>query len=222
MTGFIKLHRELAEWEWYHDNNAIRLLIHLLISVNYKDKKWQGRVIKAGSMVLSWKSLSERCHMSVKQCRVAMDKLEQSGEVARERTNKYQVVTLVKWDKMQIEEVSRAGNGANKGQAEGKQRATTKEREERKKDNKASNEAIPAVEDVLKYALEKKPNVCRAALKLKYESWVENGWKTGGKNGHKIKNWKSTLLNTLPHIRELPKQESSKQMDQDVYAKFKK
>jgi hypothetical protein len=37
-------------------------------------------------------------------------------------------------------------------------------------------------------------------LKLKYDAWKENGWKNG--HNKKIKNWKSTLLNTLNFLKE--------------------
>lgn len=82
-------------------------------------------------------------------------------------------------------------------------------------------EKEPGWQEFKNYALEKKPRVSITELKLKYEAWVENGWKTGGEKPRKIKNWKVTLLNTLPHIRECPR-EQPKKMDQDVYAKFEK
>lgn len=96
--NWVKLHRSLIDWEWWDDHNATRLLICLLLSVNYEDKKWKGVEVKAGSMVLSWETLSHKSHLTVKQCRTAMSKLEKSGEVTRETTNKYQVVTLAKWE----------------------------------------------------------------------------------------------------------------------------
>jgi len=137
MSGWIKLHRSLIDWEWYDDKNATRLLIHLLISVNHEPKRWKGVTIPAGSMALSWESLSENCKLSVKQCRVAMSKLEESGEVARTRTNKYQVVSLVKWEKLQSNEVTEGRQKdrqrADKGQTKGRQRATTKEVKNSKK-----------------------------------------------------------------------------------------
>jgi hypothetical protein len=132
MRGYVKLRRSLLEWEWYDDHNATRLLIHLLVSVNYQDKRWKGTLIKKGSIALSWNTLSEGCGLSVKQCRTAMKKLESSGEVARLRAGRYQLVSLVKWDKMQIEEVHGAVKGADKGQDEGRMRATTKESKEYK------------------------------------------------------------------------------------------
>lgn len=69
-------------------------------------------------------------------------------------------------------------------------------------DNVSSKLDIPQFSEFLEYALEKKPNVDQEAVKLKYESWKVNGWKTGGKSPRKIKNWKSTLLNTLKHLGE--------------------
>ncbi len=119
MSGWIKLHKTLKDWEWYDDHNATRLLVHLLVSVNYKDKEWKGQTIKAGTYVTSWENLAKEIGLSVKQTRVAMDKLERSKEVARYATNKWQAITLVKWDKLQCEDV-------DNGKQQGKQRATTK------------------------------------------------------------------------------------------------
>jgi hypothetical protein len=99
--GWIKLYRNLIDWEWYDDINARILLIHLLLSVNYEDKKWKGNLVEKGTMVLSWSTLSSGCGLSVKKCRTAMSKLEDSGEVTRLATSKFQVVRLVKWDKLQ-------------------------------------------------------------------------------------------------------------------------
>lgn len=130
MSSWIKLHRSLKDWEWYDDKNAVLLLIHLLVSVNYEDKKWHGNEVKAGSLITSWTNLSKECGLTVKQTRVAMKKLEECGEVARLRADKWQVVTLIKWEKLQCTENKRAGKRADKGQLKGRQRATTKEYKE--------------------------------------------------------------------------------------------
>ena len=66
--------------------------------------------------------------------------------------------------------------------------------------NKETNKHIPGFEEFKQYAISKKDDVDLIALNLKYESWKENGWKNG--NGKKIKNLKSTLLNTLPYLKE--------------------
>lgn len=62
------------------------------------------------------------------------------------------------------------------------------------------NTDIPAFIDFLNYAFKHRPNISESDLKLKYESWLANDWKNG--NDKPIKNWKSTLLNTLPFIKD--------------------
>lgn len=72
------------------------------------------------------------------------------------------------------------------------------------KDNKKGSRDFqaPTIEEFIEYAILKKPDVDLESVKLKFESWKENNWKTGGGKSRKIKNWKSTLLNTLPHLKE--------------------
>ena len=62
------------------------------------------------------------------------------------------------------------------------------------------NKGIPTFIEFRDYALQNKPLANIKDLKLKYDSWVANGWKDG--NNKKIVNWKSKILNTLPFIKE--------------------
>ena len=175
MSGWIKLHKTLKDWEWYDDHNATRLLVHLLLSVNYEDKTWKGQTIKAGSCVTSWENLSKEIGLTVKQTRTAMAKLEASKEVARYATNKWQAITLVKWDKLQVE-------CTKEGKQTGKQRATTKEYKEIKNIFKR-----PSVQEIEAYCLEEKLNLNAQSFIDYYDS---NGWKVG-KN--QMKDWKATV-----------------------------
>lgn len=125
--GWIKLHRSLLDWEWYDDINARILLIHLLVSVNYEDKKWKGVQVKKGSMVLSWSTLSNNCGLSIQKCRTAMRKLIESQEVTRYSTNKFQVISLVKWEKLQGLENELTSNLTINQQSTNNQLTTTKE-----------------------------------------------------------------------------------------------
>lgn len=130
-NGFIKLHRKITEWEWYSDTNVVRLFIHLILTCNYKEKKWRGTLIKRGQMLTGLHSLSEQTGLSVKKIRVALDKLKQTGEVAIKTTNKFSIITVCKYDSYQINGTGEGqANWQSKGQSGGKQRATTKEREE--------------------------------------------------------------------------------------------
>lgn len=74
----------------------------------------------------------------------------------------------------------------------------------------------PSVEEFIEYGLKQLPEVDTDALRLKYSSWVETDWcvLVGGKT-RPIKNWKSTLNNTLPY---LPKKVIvERTLDQQLY-----
>lgn len=92
---------------------------------------------------------------------------------------------------------SRRNNKEGKNQYSNKGHTTS-----HMEDVNENKDNIPTYQDFKTYALSKKPNVNLEALKFKYESWVEGGWVNG--NGRKIKNWKTSLLNTLPYIKEKP------------------
>jgi DNA-binding Lrp family transcriptional regulator len=127
MSGWIKIHRSLLKWEWYSDDKAVKMLIHLNLRVNIVDKKWQGIIVKAGSIVLSWRTLSEDIGYSVQQCRTLIRKLESSGELTKKATNKYQVITLVKWEEMQSDKNKSTSKSTNNQQTTNNQSTTTKE-----------------------------------------------------------------------------------------------
>jgi len=133
--GYIKLHRSLLEWEWIDDHNCLRLFIFLLLTVNYEPKKWHGITIEPGQLVTSLENLAFQTKLSVKQVRTALDKLKSTGEVANQSTNNYRVITVTNWKDYQGEGRQEGRPAAGGGQAEGRQRATTKEgKKERKKE----------------------------------------------------------------------------------------
>ena len=75
---------------------------------------------------------------------------------------------------------------------------------------------IPEFEDFHNYA-KTFPNYSLSyefALKAKYEAWQDEGWRDG--HGKPIKNWKSKLKNTWPHLK--PTQNQSKKVPTEVAA----
>lgn len=130
--GWVKLHRSLLEWEWYDDLPCRVLWQHLLLSVNYEQKKWRGLTIEEGQLVTSISNLSESAGLTDKQVRSALEKLKSTGEMAIKTSNKYTIITITKWSLYQ----ENGKEKANEGQTEGKQRATTKEyKKERNKES---------------------------------------------------------------------------------------
>lgn len=70
------------------------------------------------------------------------------------------------------------------------------------KDN-VINKTIPSIDEFVAYAILLKPNVNIENVKLKYNSWLVNDWKVNRQGKEKeIKNWKSTLSNTIQFLGE--------------------
>ena len=72
------------------------------------------------------------------------------------------------------------------------------------KENNANARAYPFFDEFKEYAntsASEKLGITldQTKLKAKYLSWSENNWING--NGKKIKNWKTTLLNSLPYLK---------------------
>lgn len=121
-TGWIKIHRQLIDWEWYNDVNTTRVFLHLLLVANHKENKWRGITIKRGQRLTSISALSSETNLSIKNIRTSIKRLKSTSEVASYSTAQHTVFTMVNYDLYQEE----ASEVANKGQAKGKQGATNK------------------------------------------------------------------------------------------------
>ncbi|WP_159019840.1 hypothetical protein [Algibacter sp. L3A6] len=93
-TGFIKLFRDLVDWEWYTDQNTCKLFIHCLIKANYSTKKWQGITIHKGEFITSKERLAVETGLSISKVRTALDKLVSTKEIKLEPHTKYTKVTI--------------------------------------------------------------------------------------------------------------------------------
>ena len=51
MSDYIKLYRSLIDWEWYKNINTKVLFIHMLLKANWKDGRFEGKIIPRGSFV---------------------------------------------------------------------------------------------------------------------------------------------------------------------------
>lgn len=94
----------------------------------------------------------------------------------------------------------------SEGNANGMRKDAIKRKENKRKESKI---IVPELPEFLEHGKELclKANLNYESLKFsieqKYNSWVSNGWQDG--HNKKIKNWKSKLGNTLPHLKEIYK-----------------
>lgn len=92
--GYIRLHRKIIDWEWYHDPTVTRVFIHLLLTANYEPKKFSGEIVDVGERVISLQKLAEEVGYSKGTIIRVLNCLEKTGELKRRVTAKYTIVTL--------------------------------------------------------------------------------------------------------------------------------
>ena len=197
-TGWVKIYRSLIGWEWYSDPNTLCLWIHILLTVNYEPKQWRGIVIQPGQMVTSIGNLAEESGLSIQQTRTALDHLKLTGEITSTSTNRYTLITVVKWADFQANERDTnkqlTSNLTDNQQANNKQpnnqSTTTKEYKEDKKERNKEKRNIfiaPSLEEVADYIQENGYSISPEHFLDYYES---NGWMVGKS---KMKNWKAAV-----------------------------
>ena len=101
MDGYIKLYKKLIQWQWYKDSNTKSLFIDLLLDANFEDSKVGFETIKRGQCLTSLKRMQERTGLTYQQIRTSLSKLEKSGEINKQITNRYSIITINKYNDYQ-------------------------------------------------------------------------------------------------------------------------
>jgi len=100
-NGWIKIHRSLTEWEWYHDTNVVRVFLHILLRANHKTKKWQGHTVERGELITSYGHLADELGLSVRNIRTVISKLKSTGELTSKSTSKFTKLTICQYETYQ-------------------------------------------------------------------------------------------------------------------------
>lgn len=200
--SFIKLDRKITEWEWFTDANTLKLWIYLLVNANYKDGSYKGIEIKRGQLVTGRKKLAERLGMSERQIRSQLEHLQTTNEVTIKATNKYSIITIVKYDFYQS---GGDENDQQNDQQNANERPTEcptndhnlinkeiKEREEIKNNTNAGGKkpfVKPTLDEIKSYCIERGYTQVDAERFFNY--YEKNGWMVkSGKGKKKMANWK--------------------------------
>lgn len=153
--GFIKLFRQILDWEWYDDLPTCRLFIHLLLKANYAERNWHGQTIERGSCITSYATLASETGLSQEQIKRALKNLTKTGEIKRVATNKNTVICVVKYADFQgfgfeyneqatSKEQAENKQKTNEQQTNNKQTTTTKEiKNKRNKESKNIYTSLP-------------------------------------------------------------------------------
>lgn len=101
MDGWIKLHRNLLQWEWYKDQNTKSLFLHCLLKANHRDIKYQGKLIKRGQFLAGRSEISALTGISEQSVRTSINRLKSTGELTSTSTSKGTLITIVNYSDWQ-------------------------------------------------------------------------------------------------------------------------
>lgn len=190
MASWIKIFRELLQWEWFQKAEMVQLFIYLLLKANCVDKQWQGITIKRGQLATSNATIRQDLRLSEQQIRTCIKRLISTGEITYKSTNRYVVITICNYDKYQ--EVGNTTNEQNNeptnNQSTDEQRAineqstTTKEIKNIRskeyniidiKQESGSNDQLSSASDEAKAVEPAKPKTGKLPFKEIKEMWNE-------------------------------------------------
>ena len=113
--SWIGINKNIINSNIYKDHGAMRVMFHLLLTVNYSAVEWQSITIDRGETVTSLKRLSEELGMSKNTLLKSLSTLESSGEISKRTTNKYTLIRVVNYDFWTHMFVSDSENNKNSG-----------------------------------------------------------------------------------------------------------
>lgn len=125
-SGWIKLHRQLLEWEWYDDTNTKCLFLHCLLRANHNDTEWRGHKIKRGEFLTSVDTLTRETGLTVSQIRTSLKKLISTNEIASKSQARSTIITVIEYDSHQGDDKQVSKLMTMKSQADDNEIATDK------------------------------------------------------------------------------------------------
>ena len=137
MEGWISLHRQFLSWEWFDDNNMVKLFIYLLLKANHKKGTHQGLTIKRGQLKTGLDKLNNETKITIQTLRTCLKRLEKTGEINMQVTNKYRVITVCNYELYQDNQ--QATNKQTNKQLTSNQQATNKQLTANNNVNKNNN-----------------------------------------------------------------------------------
>lgn len=130
--AFVKLDKNITKWRWFNKDHMLKFWIYLLCNAAYSDYSLGDIEIKKGQVIIGKKNVGEKLGLSEQTIKTYIKRLKRTGEITTESTNRFTVITIVKWSEYQyipqyINQQINQGNNqqVTNGQPTGNQQLTT-------------------------------------------------------------------------------------------------
>jgi len=113
--GYVKIHRQLLESSFHNKPNYFCLWITLLLMANHAETKflWNGKeqTLKPGQILTGRLALSEQTGIPETTIDRLIGVMVRVGQIGQQKTTKYRIITVLKWNDYQILDNKRTTNG---------------------------------------------------------------------------------------------------------------
>ena len=99
--GFIKLDRQLLNWGWFKKPEMVQVWVYLLLTAQHQDVYENGIFLKRGDVLFGRKKASRDLGLSEQTIRTCINRLKSTNEITTKSTNKYTIITILKYDDYQ-------------------------------------------------------------------------------------------------------------------------
>lgn len=135
MEWFIKLHRQIVEWEWYDEPKVFKVFLHCLLRANHKPAQWRGIQINTWEFITSLDKLAQETKLSVQNIRTVIKKLKSTWELTYEPHASYTIIKLNNYGNYQWTNTEVNKQLTNNQQTTNTQLTTDKNDNNKKNDN---------------------------------------------------------------------------------------
>ena len=97
-NDYIVLTEDFLNWRWFKFPKVTHVFIYLLLFANTKAQYHGKDKIRRGSIVTTNECIANECGLTIQNVRTALSNLEQTGEITRERRNRYQIITITNYE----------------------------------------------------------------------------------------------------------------------------
>lgn len=101
MKGYIKLDRKLLNWGWFKNGDMLKLWVYLLLTAQHQDTLVNGIFLNRGQVLFGRKQASKDTGISEQSVRTCITRLKSTNEITTISTNKYTIITILKYDEYQ-------------------------------------------------------------------------------------------------------------------------
>lgn len=98
-TKYIKINRQLLEWQWFSEANTFQLFMYLLLNASEEDNAdFFGVPLKRGQLLTSMGKIIGDTWLTRAKLRTSISKLKRTEQITIEEKGKRLLVTICNYD----------------------------------------------------------------------------------------------------------------------------